>query len=503
MPPKPPTRRPLAILALLLAAALVAGVALLARPASHLVWTASHDRDERAPLPPGHADDASRLNQTRVAEIWPLHGELEDPERELAALLARARAEGLRVSIAGARHTMGGHTIYPGGIVVDMSQWNRMDLDAERGILAVGAGALWKDVIPYLDARGKSVAVMQSNNSFSVGGSISVNCHGWQFDRPPIASTVESLRLMLADGSIVRCSRAENAELFSLVLGGYGLFGIILDAELRVVPNERYRLVRHVVQVDESLDALDKKIKSLPGVEMVYARLSIVPSALFDEVILNAFVRETDGEIPALTEGAMADLQRAVFRGSAESDYGKELRWTAETQLQSVVAGQIASRNQLLNEGVEVFENRTADSTDILHEYFVPRHRVVGFVDEMRAVLAKRKPNLLNVTVRGVNRDDDAFLRYADGDMVAFVMLFVQEKTAEGEAEMALLTQELVEAALAHEGRHYLPYRLHATPGQFERAYPQARAFFELKRRYDPDEVFQNQFYIRYGAPAK
>jgi len=133
----------------------------------------------------------------------------------------------------------------------------------------------------------------------------------------------------------------------------------------------------------------------------------------------------------------------------------------------------------------------------------VPRHRVVGFVDAMRAVLAKRKPNLLNVTVRGVNRDDDAFLRYADGDMVAFVMLFVQEKTAEGEAEMALLTQELVEAALAHEGRHYLPYRLHATPGQFERAYPQARAFFELKRRYDPDELFQNQFYIRYGAPAK
>ena len=83
---------------------------------------------------------------------------------------------------------------------------------------------------------------MQSNNAFSVGGSLSVNCHGWQFDRPPIASTVESFRLMQADGTIVRCSRKENQELFSLALGGYGLFGIILDAELRVVPNERYRL---------------------------------------------------------------------------------------------------------------------------------------------------------------------------------------------------------------------------------------------------------------------
>ena len=100
---------------------------------------------------------------------------------------------------------------------------NQMRLDEERNLLHVGAGALWKDILPYLDEHGRSVAVMQSNNSFSVGGSISVNCHGWQFGRPPIASTVESFRLMKADGAIVRCSRDSNEGLFSLALGGYGL----------------------------------------------------------------------------------------------------------------------------------------------------------------------------------------------------------------------------------------------------------------------------------------
>ena len=303
MRPRPSKRRLLALLAL---TALVAGAALLARPAFHLARTVSHDTGARAPLPPGFTDDASRLNQTKVAEIWRPEGAATDPERELAALLAQARADGLRVSIAGARHTMGGHTIYPGGVVVDMSGWNSMRLDGARGILKVGAGALWSEVIPYLDARGMSVAVMQSNNSFSVGGSISVNCHGWQYDRPPIASTVESFRLMLADGSVVRCSRSENAELFSLALGGYGLFGIILDAELRVVPNERYRLVRRVVPIDDSLATLDEMIESLPGAQMVYARMSIVPESLFDEVILNAFARDADdaeGGIPTLTEG--------------------------------------------------------------------------------------------------------------------------------------------------------------------------------------------------------
>ena len=116
---------------------------------------------------------------------------------------------------------MGGHTLYPGGIAIDTLPFSDMELDEENDILHVQAGAIWKDIIEYLDSRGRSVAIMQSNNSFSVGGSISVNCHGWQYDRPPISSTVESFRLMKADGTIVRCSRQDNAELFSLVLGGY------------------------------------------------------------------------------------------------------------------------------------------------------------------------------------------------------------------------------------------------------------------------------------------
>jgi FAD/FMN-containing dehydrogenase len=44
-----------------------------------------------------------------------------------------------------------------------------------------------------------------------------------------------------------------------------------------------------------------------------------------------------------------------------------------------------------------------------------------------------------------------------------------------------------------------LPYRLHATREQFAQAYPQAREFFELKRKYDPDELFDNAFYNTYG----
>lgn len=49
------------------------------------------------------------------------------------------------------------------------------------------------------------------------------------------------------------------------------------------------------------------------------------------------------------------------------------------------------------------------------------------------------------------------------------------------------------------KGCYDLPYRLHATREQFHRACPQAEEFFGLKRRYDPEELFQNQFYLKYG----
>ena len=496
------TRRQRRIL-IILSIGLVVLAGLFARPLIHLLYTASRDVNELEGPPPGYVDDASRLNQTKVGEVWEVPVDGDDPEGQIVQLLARATAEGRRVSIAGARHSMGGHTIYPGGIVLNMLSWKQMELDGDRNLLKVEAGAIWKDVIAYLDPLDRSVRVMQSNNSFSVGGSISVNCHGWQYDWAPIASTVESFRLMKADGTIIRCSRTENHEAFSLALGGYGLFGIILDVELRVTANEPYRLEQHVVPVDDALATFDAKVRGRTGVEMVYARMNIAPDSFMKDVIINAFFRDPDDEIPALADPGMIELKRAVFRGSAKSDYGKGLRWTAETRLQPLLADTIFSRNQLLNEGVEVFENRSADSTDILHEYFVPRHQLVGFVEAMRRIIPQHDANLINVTIRVVNEDHDTFLRYADQPMIAFVMLFVQDRTGSGETRMQALTQELIDAALEHEGRYYLPYRLHATPEQFHRAYPQAREFFDRKREYDPEDLFQNRFYIKYGEPGE
>jgi FAD/FMN-containing dehydrogenase len=480
---------------------LVLLLVLLAHPVFHLAKTAWYDRNDLTLTPAGRINDASRLDETNVAEIWPIPADAESARRQLAGLLQFARTNHLKISIAGARHSMGGHVIYPGGIVIDMLPFNRIALDGKNLILHVQAGARWNEVIEFLNRHGFSVAVMQSNDDFSIGGSLSVNCHGWQFNRPPIDSTVESFHLMLADGSIVKCSRTENHELFSLVLGGYGLFGIILDADLDVVPNENYRIERLNVSTADYAKTLAEKTSNTNDVGMVYGRLRVTADGFLQEGIINIFHRlpGTGGAVSSLDQTNNREIPRVIFRGSVGSEYGKELRWNAEKYFSSVLAGDVFGRNAILYEPSDWFSDHGTNRTDILVECFIPPGRFDPFLAALRKIIPDNHADLLNVTVRDINRDDDSFLRYADKNLLSLVMLFSQKRDAPGEERMSKLTQEIVAAALQNDGRYYLPYRLHATPEQFSQAYPQAKEFFALKRKYDPDELFQNEFYLKYG----
>jgi FAD/FMN-containing dehydrogenase len=446
------------------------------------------------------ADDVSRLNATPIHQFWDILSDESTAQSALRELLKQAGGAGLHVSIAGARHSMGGQTIAPGGIRVNMLPLRAMKLDEKTDLLHVDAGALWADVIPYLDRHGRSVEVMQSDNSFTVGGSMSVNCHGWQYGRPPIASTVESFHLMKADGTVVRCSRTENKQLFSLALGGYGLFGIILDADLRVVKNERLRLEQVVVPLDSAMTSFERKLRERGTPRMFYARLNITPDRMFDDVLINIFYPE-QGAIPNLTDPKLLGLRRAIFRGSVGSGFGKGVRWEAETKIAPHLTGTVFSRNQLMDESSDWYLDHSDATTDVLHEYFLPKDDAVPFLRQAKEIICAHHADLLNVTVREVETDNDTFLRYADQPMIAFVMFFSQRRTAVADRDMERLTRELIDVALHSGGRYYLPYRLHASVEQFRSAYPQSGEFFRLKQQYDPKNLFENEFYLKYASP--
>lgn len=472
------------------------------RPAVLLTRTALHDRDTRTATPPGFADDESRMSLTAVAETWRVPPTAVEAERQLVALVARARREHLPVSVAGARHSMGAHTIAAGGLVVDMLPFREMTLSPDGHVLTVGAGALWKDVLPFLDRQGRSIAVMQSDASFSVGGSLSTNVHGWQVPFPPIASTVRAFRLVLPDGRVVRCSRTEHADLFSLVLGGYGLFGIILDADIETVPNRWLRTARVPTTADSLAGLFRRTVDGDSAVAMAYGRLSVAPSRFLRDAVLTVYRAEAPPGSPPLAPphpSRFLPLVRTIFRGSVGSDYGKEFRWDVERRFASRFTPEFVTANALLEGDTDLYTNRDEARTDILHEYFLPPERLAAWLDRVRPILQTSGLDLLNATVRDVRADHDTVLRFAPTDRLGVVLFFSQARTPLAEEQMTALTRALVDAALDEGGTYYLPYRGHATREQFARSYPSAPEFWAAKARVDPDTLFQNGFYRAYG----
>lgn len=472
----------------------------LGPPVAHLACVAWNDGGSEPLLPRGVLDDMSHLEATPVAEVVVVPPDEGAALEVVRSALERARSHGLAVSIAGARHSMGGQTIAARGIVLDMLDHDRLEIDAQARVLHAQAGATWHDVLQALDPLGLSVAVMQSNNVFSLGGSVSVNCHGWQPSSPPIAASVRALSVVTADGALHLCSRDEDPELFGLVLGGYGLFGVILDLDLDLVPNEVYRAERFAVPLADYVATLEREVlRAEPPPGLAFGRLAIAPRGFLEEAVLTVLRPEPGATPELLAEPGPRTLKRLVFRGSVGSDYGKSLRWVLERTLGGWLFAGPVTRNRLLDDDLSVLENHDPAATEILQEYFVPFSGLVPFVERLREAVRRHDADLLNVTLRDLRPDVDSFLRYADQPMLALVLLFHQARTAEADERMEPLTRELIDAALDVGGRYYLPYRLHATPEQFRAAYPMAPAFFEAKRRLDPGELFQNRFWLTYG----
>jgi FAD/FMN-containing dehydrogenase len=446
-------------------------------------------------------NDASGLNPTPVRGISFAGASTNETVARIGPLLRKiASGDEPALVVSGARHSMGGQSLLQGGWVLDTLPMTQVSVDAADQTMRVGAGATWRTIIQVLNAAGYAPMVMQSNNDFTVGGSLSVNCHGWHTNSSPIASTVRSLRLLTASGEITTCGPNENAELFGLVLGGYGLYGIILDADLAIVPNVVYEPRFEAVPTREYATAFAERVYA-PGsrIEMAYGRLSIDPFSFLDQAIIGTYVPvpETRGKVLPLTPETHSGLKRAIFRNSASNGAGKTLRWWLELHLNPPLAGPV-SRNHILNSSASILANDDPGSTDILHEYFVPQARLWEFVRAAKEIIRRQDGNLLNVTVRDVRRDDRSALAYARQDVFGLVMLFVQERTQEGEARMRAMTRSLIDAAIASGGTFYLPYRAHATIEQLRRGYPAWEAAMRAKDHYDPDGVFRDTFYDAY-----
>jgi FAD/FMN-containing dehydrogenase len=456
----------------------------------------------RRPATPFVLDDASRLNATPIARLAVLGaGDEATLLRELRATLGESVSTGRPIAMGGARHSQGGQSLPRNGIATSLAAV-RIEPDTARKLYRISAGARWRDVIRALDPIGFSPAVTQSNHDFSVGGTLSVNAHGWPVPFGPFSATLRGFRMMLADGSVLHCSETENADLFRLAIGGYGLFGIVIDAELSMVDN--VLLIPRAQRV--AADAMAARFVDLahePMVRMLYGRLSVARENFLQDALLVDYrpsARQPERLAPAENSRLYSLASRKIFRSQLGSERGKQARWIAETRLMPRLGRIGVTRNALLDSPVAALADRDSTRTDILHEYFVPPDRLAAFLADCREIIPAHRQDLLNVTLRYVDTDSASVLAYAPQRRIAAVMLFVQQRTQEADVDMRAMTVKLIDRVLAQGGSYYLPYRLHARQDQLRTAYPRLDEFVAAKRRYDPQSRFRNALWDQYLA---
>jgi FAD/FMN-containing dehydrogenase len=447
-------------------------------------------------------NDASRLNPTAVARHIAFKASPnDDVVARIRQEIASAAAEGRPFAIGTARHSMGGQSIPKDGVAVTLTG-GRIDLDKANKTYRVGAGMRWFEVIRELDGQGFSPAVMQSNSDFGVGSTFCVNSHGWPTRHGPFGSTVRSARIIVADGQLVECSRTREPELFALAMGGYGLFGAVVDLELDMVPDVLLQPSYVRMKPAQFADAFIHAVENDASVRMAYGRLSVARESLFDEALMITFrpaPTQPSPLPPVVDHGKLTGFSRNVYRMQTGREWAKNLRWFMEASVNPSISG-AATRNALMAEPVVNLASGDSSRTDILHEYFIPPDRFTGFVDLCRAVIPKARAEFLNVTLRYVDADPVAVLAYAPQKRIAAVMSFSQEIGPEGEADMMGMTEALIEGVKGLGGAFYLPYRLHARRDQVRSIYPRTEEFVAAKRRLDPSLVFRNMMWDAYFA---
>jgi FAD/FMN-containing dehydrogenase len=437
-------------------------------------------------------------------------------EDDVRRALAFARSHDLAVSVSGARHSMGGQASSPGGLVLDMRGMDGVQVDEVSSTVRVGAGATWREVLEAAHAHDLSVAAMPSIDVLSVGGTISVNAHGADFRTGSLASTVRSLRVMTADGIVRTLDRQNEPELFHAVIGGYGLFGVIVEAQLSLVPSEMYRLTQRTIATADFPSTFDQVINPDQRNRMMFAHLSTSPASFLEEVIVYTYeTAETyDEPLPPLKAEQDARVARFVLNLARHGGLGQRLKWAAQQHVlprfrscyeprnEALRAAEacFVPRNQAMYNDLGLLRHRLTQYTDVLQEYFLPHEQLVPFLASARTHLQDHDAELLSASIRVVH-DEAIMLDYARGERFSVVLYLSQRVNTPGRRDMAHLTRTLVGTALDHDGTFYLPYQQHYTRAELQRAYPMVNDFFALKARHDPDLLFRNSFYSRYADP--
>ncbi|MFA6056538.1 MAG: FAD-binding oxidoreductase, partial [Thermodesulfovibrionales bacterium] len=157
---------------------------------------------------------------------------------EISEVLKAAQTYEVPVTTRGGGLTTEGESVAFGGLLLDMSSMNRViDIDPVNMTVRTEAGIYWHQLAETLRRDGLDYLSAPLNLTSSVGGTLGVG--GIDINSPRLGCSADqclALKVVTPTGEICECSETENPDLMERVLLGYGQFGVIVEATMKIRP---------------------------------------------------------------------------------------------------------------------------------------------------------------------------------------------------------------------------------------------------------------------------
>jgi FAD/FMN-containing dehydrogenase len=448
-------------------------------------------------------DIHSKLNRTKVCQIIK-----PESAEDIQRAVKQAKSARKSISVAGGFHAMGRQQFLTDGILLDMSEMNRvLKFEPKRELIEVEGGIKWDALVACTvssqTGMKNQVGIRQKQTGadrLSIGGALSANIHGRGLQMKPIIGDVESFRIVMADGEIFDCSRQENSQLFRLAIGGYGLFGIIMSATLRLAKRQK---VRRSVKI-ELVENLSSLFTDRINENFLYGdfQFAIAPESedFLQKGVFSCYLPASDETpIESNRELTAEDWKNLLFLAHADKQRAFELYanyyLATDGQIYWSDTHQLSVYLDNYHEELDAKLNAKNSCSEMITEIYIPLRSLPDFLERVRKDFRENKVELIYGTIRLIKQDDESFLAWAREDFACIIFNLHVEHSFAGIEKAKLDFQRLIDRSIELGGSFYLTYHRWATRKQILVCYPQFADFLSLKMKFDAREVFQSEWY--------
>jgi len=155
---------------------------------------------------------------------------------DVRAAIAFAREHGVKLAIKSGGHSLPGHCIADGALMLDMRGLNRVTVDPAKRTAVVQGGAIWSEVDGPAQAHGLAVTGGHVSHTGVAGLTLGGGIGHLMRKLGLVVDNLLAAEVVTADGRVLRASATENADLFWGIRGGGGNFGVVTEFTFQLHP---------------------------------------------------------------------------------------------------------------------------------------------------------------------------------------------------------------------------------------------------------------------------